>query len=129
MQNLAGGCVPKDLPHSWELWMPIPGNIQIQAGQGSEHSDLIEDMLADCRRVGLGGLYRSIQPKPKPFWDSMVLLSQIVATLDVFFPATAPVPVALQLHEVKTSFDMFKQWVYCKQSVPTSLLMLQIRWF
>lgn len=42
----------------------------------------------------------------------MVLLRQIVATLDRFFPATAPVLVALQLNEVKTSFDVFKQWLY-----------------
>lgn len=60
MQNLAGGYVLKDLTHPRELWMPVPGNIHAQAGQGSAHPDLDEDVLADCRRVGLGGLYRSL---------------------------------------------------------------------
>lgn len=55
--------------------------------------------------------------QPKLFWDSMVLLRQIVATLDGFFPATAPVLVALQLNEVKTSFDVFKQWLYSRLTV------------
>lgn len=46
--------------------------------------------------------------QPKPFWDLIVLLRQIVATLDGFISATAPVLVALQLNEVKTSSDVFK---------------------
>ena len=39
---------------------PIPGNIQGQAGQGSEQSDLVEDVPAHCRWVGLDGLQRSL---------------------------------------------------------------------
>jgi len=35
---------------------PIPGNIQGQVGQGSEQSDLIEDIPIHCRVVGLEGL-------------------------------------------------------------------------
>lgn len=63
--------------------------------------------------------------QPKPFWDLMVLLRQIVASLDGFISATAPVLVALQLNEVKTSSDVFRP--YSRLNVPASLLMLQIR--
>jgi len=33
---------------------PSPGNIQGQVGQGSEQPDLVEDVPAHCRGVGLG---------------------------------------------------------------------------
>ena len=39
---------------------PIPGNIQGQAGRGSEQRGLGEDVPAHCRAVGLGDLYRSL---------------------------------------------------------------------
>jgi len=35
---------------------PIPGNIQDQAGQGSEQPGLVEDIPAHCRGVGLDDL-------------------------------------------------------------------------
>jgi len=35
---------------------PIPGNIQDQGGRGSEQPDLVEDVPAHCRGVGLDGL-------------------------------------------------------------------------
>jgi len=35
---------------------PIPGNIQGQAGQGSEQPDLLEDVAAYCSGVGLDDL-------------------------------------------------------------------------
>jgi len=35
---------------------PIPGNIQGQVGWHSEKSDLVEDIPAHCRGVGLGDL-------------------------------------------------------------------------
>ena len=35
---------------------PIPGNIQGQAGQGSEQHGLVEDVPAHCRGVGLVAL-------------------------------------------------------------------------
>jgi len=35
---------------------PIPGNIQGQVGQGSEQPDLVEDVPAHCRGVGLDDL-------------------------------------------------------------------------
>ena len=35
---------------------PIPGNTEGQAGRGSEQSDLVEDVPAYCRLVGLDGL-------------------------------------------------------------------------
>jgi len=35
---------------------PIPGNIQGQAGQGSEQRGLVEDVPAHCRGVGLVAL-------------------------------------------------------------------------
>jgi len=35
---------------------PIPGNIQGQVGQGAERRDLVMDVLAYCRGVGLDGL-------------------------------------------------------------------------
>jgi len=35
---------------------PIPGNIQGQAGRGSEPPDLVEGVPAHCRAVGLDGL-------------------------------------------------------------------------
>ena len=35
---------------------PIPGNIQGQAGRGSEQPDLVEDVPAQCRGVGLDDL-------------------------------------------------------------------------
>ena len=35
---------------------PIPGNVQGQVGQGSEQPDLVEDVPAHCRGVGLDDL-------------------------------------------------------------------------
>jgi len=35
---------------------PIPGNIQGQLGQGSEQSDLVQDVPAHCREIGLNDL-------------------------------------------------------------------------
>ncbi|KAK4828390.1 hypothetical protein QYF61_026128 [Mycteria americana] len=35
---------------------PIPGNIQGQVGRGSEYPDLVEDVPAHCREVGLDDL-------------------------------------------------------------------------
>ena len=35
---------------------PIPGNLQGQAGWGSEQPDLVEDVPAHCRGVGLDDL-------------------------------------------------------------------------
>ena len=35
---------------------PIPGNIQGQVGQGSEQPDLVADVPAHCRGVGLDDL-------------------------------------------------------------------------
>ena len=35
---------------------PIPGNIQGQIGQGSEQPDLVEDVAAYCRGIGLDDL-------------------------------------------------------------------------
>ena len=35
---------------------PITGNIQGQAGRGSEQPDLVEDVPAHCRGVGLDDL-------------------------------------------------------------------------
>jgi len=35
---------------------PIPGNIQGQAGRGSEQPGLVEDVPAHCRGVGLDDL-------------------------------------------------------------------------
>ena len=35
---------------------PIPGNIPGQAGRGSERPDLVGDVPAHCRGVGLGDL-------------------------------------------------------------------------
>jgi len=35
---------------------PIPGNIQGQAEQGSEQPDLVEDVPAHCRGIGLDDL-------------------------------------------------------------------------
>jgi len=35
---------------------PIPGNVQGQAGWVSEQPDLVEDVPAYCRGVGLGDL-------------------------------------------------------------------------
>jgi len=35
---------------------PLPGNIQGQVGGGSEKPDLVEDVPAHCRGVGLDGL-------------------------------------------------------------------------
>jgi len=35
---------------------PIPGKVQGQIGQGSELPDLVEDVPAHCRGVGLDGL-------------------------------------------------------------------------
>ena len=39
---------------------PIPGNIQGQAGRGSEQPDLVEDVPAHCWGVGLDGLKKSL---------------------------------------------------------------------
>ena len=36
--------------------LPIPSNIQGQAGQGSEQSGLVEDVPAHCREIELDGL-------------------------------------------------------------------------
>jgi len=41
---------------SVELRGPNPGNIQGQAGRGSEQSGLVGDIPAYCRGVGLDGL-------------------------------------------------------------------------
>ena len=38
------------------MHIPIPGNIQGQVGRGSEHPDLVEDVPAHCREVGLDDL-------------------------------------------------------------------------
>jgi len=35
---------------------PLPGNIQYQIGQDFEHHDLVEDVPAYCREIGLGDL-------------------------------------------------------------------------
>jgi len=35
---------------------PILGNVQGQVGRGSEQPDLVEDVPAHCRGVGLDGL-------------------------------------------------------------------------
>jgi len=35
---------------------PIPGNIQGQVGRGSEQPDLVENVPAHCRGVGLDDL-------------------------------------------------------------------------
>jgi len=35
---------------------PIPGNVQGQAGWGSEHPDPVADVPAHCRGAGLDGL-------------------------------------------------------------------------
>ena len=50
---------------------PVPGNIQGQVGQGSEQPDLVEDVPAHCRGVGLDGLSCPFQPKL--FYDSMIM--------------------------------------------------------
>jgi len=47
--NTGTGC-----PERW--YMPVPGNIQGQVGQGSEQPGLVEDVPAHCRRVGLADL-------------------------------------------------------------------------
>jgi len=39
---------------------PIPSNIQGQVGRGSEQPDLVEDVPAHCRGVGLDDLERSL---------------------------------------------------------------------
>jgi len=39
---------------------PIPGNVQGQAGRGSEQHDLVGDVPAQCRGVGLDGRSRSL---------------------------------------------------------------------
>jgi len=39
---------------------PFPGNIQGQAGQGSEQHGLVENVPAHCRGVGLADLQRSL---------------------------------------------------------------------
>jgi len=36
--------------------LPIPGNIPGKDGQGFEHPDLVEDVPAYCREVGLHDL-------------------------------------------------------------------------
>ena len=36
--------------------MPIPGNIPGQVGQGSEQPDLVVDVPAHCRGVGLDAI-------------------------------------------------------------------------
>jgi len=40
--------------------MPIPRNIQVHVGRGSEQSDLVEAVLALCRGVGLDDLQKSL---------------------------------------------------------------------
>lgn len=115
MQNLSKGYVHEDLPTADRCGCPIPGNIQsfsshIQVGWGSD----IQIYLKMCWLIA-EGLDFTGPFQPKPFWDSVVLPSQIVATLDGLFAAIAPVPSALQLNEIKTSFDMYKQ--YCRLMV------------
>jgi len=46
---------------------PIPGNVQGQAGWGSEQPDLVEDVPAHCRGLGLDDLYRSL-PTQSTLW-------------------------------------------------------------
>ena len=38
----------------------IPGNLEGQVGQGSEQPDLVEDVPAHCRAVGLEDVERSL---------------------------------------------------------------------
>ena len=45
---------------------PIPGNIQGLAGWGSEQPDLVEDVPAHCRGVGLDDLPRSLPTQTIP---------------------------------------------------------------
>ena len=49
---------------------PIPGNIQGEVGRGSEQPDLVEDVPAHSRGVGLADLLRC-PFQPKLFYDSM----------------------------------------------------------
>ena len=50
---------------------PIPGNIQSQAGQGSEQPGLVEDIPAHCRCLSQMPSKGPFQPKT--FYDSMNL--------------------------------------------------------
>lgn len=115
MQNLSKGYVHKDLSHCGQVWMPRPwkhSKFQFThpGWMGLWHPDLLEDVLADCRRVGL---YRSL--------PTQTLLGFRGASQPDcgnswwLFAAIAPVPSALQLNEIKTSFDMYKQ--YCRLMV------------
>jgi len=53
---------------------PIPGNRQGHVGRGSEQADLIEDVPAHCRGVGLDGLERSLPTRIiLLFCESMII--------------------------------------------------------
>lgn len=39
---------------------PIPQNVQVQVGQDSVQPDLVEDVAAYCKVVGVGDLLRSL---------------------------------------------------------------------
>jgi len=53
--------------------VPLLGDIQGQAGQGSEHPDLAVDVPVHCRGVGLEGLFKD-PFQLKQFYDSRVSL-------------------------------------------------------
>jgi len=55
---------------------PVPGNIQGQVGQVSEQPDLVEDVPAHCRGVGLDDFKGLFQPKL--FYDSSTNTSTII---------------------------------------------------
>lgn len=108
MQNLSGGYVPKDLPHCREVGVPCPWKHSRPGWMG------LWAPRSSWRCAGWLQKCWTFQVSSNPNRSGMVLPSQIVATLDGLFAATTPVLSALQLNEIKTSFDMFKQWLYCK---------------
>lgn len=111
MQNLSRGYVPKDLPHCREVGVPCPWKHSRPGWMG------LWAPGSSWRCAGWLQKCWTFQVSSNPNRSGMVLPSQIVATLDGLFAATTPVPSALQLNEIKTSFDMFKQWLYCRLTV------------
>lgn len=95
---------------------PVPGNVQAQAGHGSEHPVLVEDVLANQE----GWIRWPLQIPSNPNcsgipWCFSDRLWQLL--MGSFLLLSAAVLVALQLNEVKTSFDVFKQWLYSRLTV------------
>lgn len=112
MQNLSRGYVQRIYPTAERCGCPSLETFKARLDEAL--STQIE--LKMCWRIA-EGLDFTGAFQPKPFWDSVVLPSQIVAILDGLFAATVPVPSALHLNEIKTSFDMFKQWLCWRLTV------------